>query len=236
MKMAREFREIDEAIEYAVEQYAIFADNIEENERLKISIIQNRGLDLRYEYDPECIEAIERAMDKSPELSEEIIVYRAGKMKDKFQPYLSASFCKSVAKDKFANGKETNTHKIILRKGSKIIPLCVINTDHRDPEAELIIDVSCLKRRLGYYEYISKETMFLSECYKTFTKVKKRQVNYSEWEKDVIEKYRHASRTQIYDDYKYCQIQINMDKIERKLDLTQIIHSAVSYPNLHYES
>lgn len=150
--MAKEFVNLNEAIKYAVEHYGSFIDEIEEDEKNKISVIQSRGLFQGLEFDDECIAAIRRCLINCPELPEDVIVYRGGKMKYKNRPYLSASFLKSVAKE-FAHGCEFKTHKIILRKGSKIFPLCVFNFGFSDPEAELIFDVSCLKWHFGYYEY-----------------------------------------------------------------------------------
>lgn len=151
--MAKEFIEMNEAINYSLEHYVNFTDEIEESDKMKIATIQSHGLVLGAEYDDECIDAIRRNMINCPELLEDIIVYRGGKMNYNNRPYLSASFLKCIAKEKFANGSEFKTHKIILKKGSKIIPLCAINSWHGDPEAELILDASCLRKHFGYYEY-----------------------------------------------------------------------------------
>lgn len=75
-------------------------------------------------------------------------------MRIKNRPYLSATFSKSIAVNRFSNTLGTNIHKIVLKKGSKIIPLRILNPDGLDSEDELIIDQSKLRYHLTHYNYL----------------------------------------------------------------------------------
>lgn len=135
--------------------YAEFVQQLDPKDIINICSIQSHGLQQNsWINDTEAIASIEKAMKLVPGLPIEITVYRAGKMKIQDRPYLSATFSKSIAINRFSNTLGTNIHKIVLKKGSKIIPLCILNTDGLDPEDELIIAQSKLQYHLTHYNYV----------------------------------------------------------------------------------
>lgn len=153
MNKTKEFTTMEEALKFARKHFKDFGDQLKENEKILIMSIQNHGLRRGITYDDECILAIKKNWIHCPKVPFDIVVYRSGKMKYSDRPYLSASFLKRIARDRFSKFKGLNTHKIIIKKGAKIIPLCALNPGYGDPEAELIIDARRLKRKFRYYQY-----------------------------------------------------------------------------------
>lgn len=70
-------------------------------------------------------------------------------MKFSDRPYLSASLLKKEAEDYISKGN--HLHKIIIKKGAKIIPLFSLGEDYR--QTEIIIETARLKNRIFYYLY-----------------------------------------------------------------------------------
>lgn len=139
--------------------YAEFVKELDKKDIELIRRIQSHGLQKGVVINPwatddESIGAIEDAMKIVPGLPRDLIVYRVGKMKIKDRPYLSATYSKDIAVEQIADGDKSKLHKIVLRKGCKIIPLRILNEDGYDGEKEIIINQSKLKYRLTHYEYV----------------------------------------------------------------------------------
>ena len=104
--------------------------------------------------DKDIIKTIDDNICFFPEVPNDIIVYRGGKMKIKNRPYLSGTFLYDVGFN-YSNGNIKNLHKIIVKKGARIIPLYPFNKlyNFADPEMEIILDSSRLTKKLNYYIY-----------------------------------------------------------------------------------
>lgn len=114
--------------------------------------IQSHGLKQGIEYDDKIIEAYQTELWKFPPIPFDIIVYRGGEMNIPGRPFLSASFYKKTA-EHFADNKKNKLHTIIIRKGACIVPSLYLCLNGSFLEKEVVIDVSCLHKRIGYYEY-----------------------------------------------------------------------------------
>lgn len=115
------------------------------------------------------LNAISDCMDNMAEAPCDFIIYRAGTMKYRTErPYIGASFLRSTA-TRYSNGFG-NIHKIVVRKGAKLIPMISVNLfldkeyldkdtmehirPYGDPECDIILDASRLRWCGAYYEYI----------------------------------------------------------------------------------
>ena len=114
--------------------------------------IQSHQLYRGNSYDDMCIEAIEQLFQQITSAPFDLIIWRAGDMRCKNRPFVSATFLKEVA-EYYSGNKPRNVHKIILKKGSKTFPLLLLGKEFGEREAETIIETSHLKRRIGYYIY-----------------------------------------------------------------------------------
>lgn len=156
MKRAKEFKTIKAAQNFLEEQYSEYVESLDRTTLRNISGIQSTSrYDNRFN-DKDVVDAIRNSIDKFPGIPEDIIVYRAGTIKEENRTFVSGSFIKSIVLNQFTEDKkEENLHKILLTKGSKIIPLYPINrlANINDVEMELILDTRRLKKHLFFYEY-----------------------------------------------------------------------------------
>lgn len=118
--------------------------------------IQSHGLKQRSWFDDKVIGTYREELPKFPPVPFDILVYRGGDMKIPERPFLSASFYKKTALEKFADNKKSKLHKVIIRKGSHIGPSLYLWYPRSFNEQEVVLDVSCLHRRFGYYDYFKK--------------------------------------------------------------------------------
>ena len=102
--------------------------------------------------DDKIIGVFQAELWKFPPVPFDVIVYRGGEMYIHGRPFLSASFYKKIA-EHYADNKKNKVHKIIIRKGACIVPSLYLWPNGSFAEKEVVIDVSCLHKRIGYYEY-----------------------------------------------------------------------------------
>lgn len=121
----------------------------------KLISIQSHGIKRGNGYDDVLIDTYQREICKFPPVPFDIIVYRGGEMRIHGRPYLSASFYKSKA-EHYADNKKSKLHTIVLRKGSYIVPSLYLWFPNSFSEKEVVLDVSCFHKRIGYYEYYKK--------------------------------------------------------------------------------
>ncbi len=107
--------------------------------------IQSGGLYSTVERDRRYIAAIGKYMPQMPVLPFDCVFYRGGGIPDaRLRPFVSASALRSVAED---FGRPC---AIIARAGTKLIPCLALNEisiHSGDPECEVILDTSRIKRR-----------------------------------------------------------------------------------------
>ena len=115
--------------------------------------IQSHGLKINTWLDNPIIEKYHEEIPKFSPVPFDVVVYRGGDMKIPNRPFLSASFFKETAFKKFANNKKRMLHKIIIRKGSCVVPVLYLFVPGSFAEQEVVLDVSRLHRKIGYYEY-----------------------------------------------------------------------------------
>ena len=115
--------------------------------------IQSHGLKNGTCFDDKIIKLFQTEIQKFPPVPFDIIVYRGGDMNIQGRPFLSASFYKKTA-ERFAQ-KKSRLHTIVLRKGSYIVPSLYIWYPGSFSEQEVVIDASCLHKRIGFNEYKS---------------------------------------------------------------------------------
>lgn len=149
---ARKFTSFIEAQEFCLEFYFEHVKTLNEAIINKIMSIESHGLSAKR--DEEIIETIKICIHEFPEVPYDIIIYRGGNMKEKDRPYLSGTFIESIGQQ-FADGNPKKLHKIVVKKGAKIIPLFPINQlfNIGDPEMEIILETTKLKKHLNYYCY-----------------------------------------------------------------------------------
>ncbi len=152
--MVREFNNHEEATAFALEFYESFFNSLSESERIRIGMIQASGRYRNILGDNICLDEIERCFSKCPFVPYDIVAYRAGKMHFRNRHHVSASLLLSTAK-RYNHHKSDNigVHKIIIKKGTIILPLRALGKEYSDREAEIVISTNALKKRFGYYLY-----------------------------------------------------------------------------------
>ena len=141
VESAKEFFDFEEAQKFCELYYSDYVKRLDDALIRKIMRIESAGRNCMY--DGEVIDAIKRALKMFPSIPFDIIVYRGGDLWISDRPFLSGSFLKDIAVG-FAKGDESDLHRILLRKGAKIIPIYSLNhlvINHGDPEMELILDM-----------------------------------------------------------------------------------------------
>ena len=149
-------------------KYYVSLDNVRDAEsRKKIMQFQNRPI-IRGK-DDSIISEINSCIGKIAPAPCDFVIYRSGSMKKRSnRPYVGATFLKNVAK-RYNRHAFLQTHKIVVRKGAKLIPMLAINLplsislldDERmefikaydDPDCDIILDSSRIKWCGSYYEY-----------------------------------------------------------------------------------
>lgn len=146
------FNSYFDAQKFCLSVYLNHVKNLDKSTIIKIMSIQSHGL--KIDTDKDIIKTIDDNICFFPEVPNDIIVYRGGKMKIKNRPYLSGTFLYDVGFN-YSNGNIKNMHKIIVKKGARIIPLYPFNKlyNFADPEMEIILDSSRLTKKLNYYIY-----------------------------------------------------------------------------------
>ena len=146
----KEFSDYDEAENFCKEFYCKDTKSLDRVIVANMMTIQSHGLSLPR--DEKAIIAIETVIDTFPSTPFDIIVYRGGDLFFSNRPYLSASFLKKVA-FQFSQNNFNNLHKIVIKKGTKIIPLYALNqlNNIADPEMEIIFDARKLRKVGDYY-------------------------------------------------------------------------------------
>ncbi len=129
--------------------------NLDELIISKLISIQSHGIKRGNDYDDVLIDTYQREICKFPPVPFDIIVYRGGEMRIHGRTYLSTSFYKSKA-EHYADNNKSKLHTIVLRKGSYIVPSLYLWFPNSFSEKEVVLDVSCFHRRIGYYEYYKK--------------------------------------------------------------------------------
>ena len=147
--MVKGFEIHTDATSFILENYML--PSLNENTKLLAGSIQSHQLYEGNSYDDTCIAAIRQLFDQITPVTCDLVVWRAGDMRCKHRPFVSATFIKEVA-EYYAN-IENKVHKIIVKKGSKIFPLLLLGKDYGEKEAEVIIETARLKRKFGYYTY-----------------------------------------------------------------------------------
>lgn len=163
------FKSDKEAQDFCMKIYYPYAKRLDDIDLTFMMNIQSHSLSYNDPTDRKCIDAIKRAMEQFPGLPYDIILYRAGFMKFPDRLYLSSTFMENIALETFANNDSSLVHKIVARKGAKIIPSYALNHVHDsdpennsgfetitgtgDTEMEVIIDASKLKKHGKYYIY-----------------------------------------------------------------------------------
>lgn len=150
-KQAKKFKNFEEAKQFCMTYYFDFVKEIDIQCLNKIMSIQSSGLNNMD--DKEVVDTIRNFIDKFPGVPFDIIVYRGGDMNIINRTFLSGSFIKNISLN-FADRNIVKLHKVLVNKGEKIIPLYPINQllNMDDPEMELILDTTKLKKHLFFYE------------------------------------------------------------------------------------
>lgn len=148
--MIKEFEIHTDATSFIFENYQL--PSLNEKTKTLAGSIQSHQLYEGDSYDDMCIAAIRQLFDQIAPVPFDLVVWRAGDMRCKHRLFVPASFLKEVADD-YSNNNQNKVHKIIVKKGSKIFPLLLLGKDYGEKEAEIIIETSRLKRKLGYYTY-----------------------------------------------------------------------------------
>ena len=151
----KEYNNDDELKSFCEQTWGDYIRNLDELIISKLISIQSHGIKRGNGYDDVLIDTYQREICKFPPIPFDIIVYRGGEMRIHGRPYLSASFYKSKA-EHYADNKKSKLHTIVLRKGSYIVPSLYLWFPNSFSEKEVILDVSCFHKRIGYYEYYKK--------------------------------------------------------------------------------
>ena len=151
----KEYNNDDELKSFCEQTWGDYIRNLDELIISKLISIQSHGIKRGNSYDDVLIDTYQREICKFPPIPFDIIVYRGGEMRIHGRPYLSASFYKSKA-EHYADNKKSKLHTIVLRKGSYIVPSLYLWFPNSFSEKEVVLDVSCFHRRIGYYEYYKK--------------------------------------------------------------------------------
>lgn len=151
----KEYNNDDELKSFCEQTWGDYIRNLDELIISKLISIQSHGIKRGNGYDDVLIDTYQREICKFPPIPFDIIVYRGGEMRIHGRPYLSASFYKSKA-EHYADNKKSKLHTIVLRKGSYIVPSLYLWFTNSFSEKEVVLDVSCFHKRIGYYEYYKK--------------------------------------------------------------------------------
>ena len=151
----KEYNNDAELKSFCEQTWGDYIRNLDELIISKLISIQSHGIKRGNGYDDVLIDTYQREICKFPPVPFDIIVYRGGEMRIHGRPYLSASFYKSKA-EHYADNKKSKLHTIVLRKGSYIVPSLYLWFPNSFSEKEVVLDVSCFHRRIGYYEYYKK--------------------------------------------------------------------------------
>lgn len=151
----KEYNNDVELKSFCEQTWGDYIRNLDELIISKLISIQSHGIKRGNGYDDVLIDTYQREICKFPPVPFDIIVYRGGEMRIHGRPYLSASFYKSKA-EHYADNKKSKLHTIVLRKGSCIVPSLYLWFPNSFSEKEVILDVSCFHKRIGYYEYYKK--------------------------------------------------------------------------------
>lgn len=109
------------------------------HQKCLIGSIQASGITIGDGRD-QSLEELHRLFNICPSIPFDILIWRAGEMRPKFRPYVSASFAKEEAE------LYGNAHSIVVKKGSKIFPLGSLHKDYGN--TEVIIATNSIKRTL----------------------------------------------------------------------------------------
>ncbi len=148
----KEYNNDVELKSFCEQTWGDYIRNLDELIISKLISIQSHGIKRGNGYDDVLIDTYQREICKFPPVPFDIIVYRGGEMRIHGRPYLSASFYKSKA-EHYAGNKKSKLHTIVLRKGSYIVPSLYLWFPNSFSEKEVVLDVSCFHKRIGYYEY-----------------------------------------------------------------------------------
>ncbi|MCM1508452.1 MAG: hypothetical protein NC177_15180 [Ruminococcus flavefaciens] len=151
----KEYTNDDELISFYKQTWGDYIQSIDDSVIAKLLSIQSHGLKNGDTYDDNVIGVYRTELWKFPPVPFDIIVYRGGEIHIPGRPFLSASFYKKTA-EYFADNKKHKLHTIIIRKGACIVPSLYLCNTLSFSEKEVITDVSCLHKRIGYYEYFRK--------------------------------------------------------------------------------
>lgn len=151
VEQARIFKNAEETTKFTLKYYESFFQSLSPKEKGLIGAIQASGIQ-KGDGREDSMLAIDRCLNAVPGLPYDIIVWRGGDMKFKDRPFVSASLLEEIAL-KYCHGRRRYLHKIIVKKGAKIIPLRAIDKDYGDGEAEVIIDTKRLKNKMCNYVY-----------------------------------------------------------------------------------
>ena len=158
MDSIKEYTDDDELKAFCEQTWGEYIRSLDDTVISRLISIQSHGMTEGSWFDDKIIRAYHEELPKFPPVPFDILVYRGGDMKIPGRPILSASFYKETALKKFADNKKSKLHTIVLRKGSHIVPSLYLWTPGSFPEQEAVMDVSCLHRKVGYYEYYSSHT------------------------------------------------------------------------------
>ncbi len=148
----KEYTNDAELKSFCEQTWGDYIRSLDESIISKLLSIQSHGLKQGIGYDDKIIEVYQTELWKFPPIPFDIIVYRGGEMNIHGRPFLSASFYKKTA-EHFADNKKNKLHTIVIRKGACIVPSLYLWLNGSFSEKEVVIDVSCLHKRIGYYEY-----------------------------------------------------------------------------------
>lgn len=161
----REFTNDNELLDFCDQTWGKYISSLDHSILMLLLAEQGHSLkekkqctQVQDKIDIEIIETIRKKLPEFPPLPYDVLIYRGGPMNIPERPYLPASFFKNDSLKVFAHNNTRLLHKIVLRKGSHIIPSLYLTlenckVDGRLAEHEVIIDVSCLHKKTGYYEY-----------------------------------------------------------------------------------
>lgn len=154
--LIKEYNNNDELIAFCEQTWGDYIRKLDKSIVGHLISIQSHGLTEGSWFDDKVIRTYHEELPKFPPVPFDILIYRGGSMKISGRPFLSASFYKKTALNKFADNKKRRLHKIIIRKGACIVPSLYLSMPGSFNEEEVVLDVSCLHRRIGYYEYYER--------------------------------------------------------------------------------
>lgn len=154
--LIKEYSKNDELKTFCEQTWGDYIRKLDKSIISYLLSIQSHGLTQGSWFDDKVIRTYHEELPKFPPVPFNILVYRGGDMKIPERPFLSASFYKKTALEKFADNKKSRLHKVIIRKGSHIVPSLYLWYPGSFNEQEVVLDVSCLHRRFGYYDYFKK--------------------------------------------------------------------------------